>query len=240
MKFAFPIVPRAVPSTRVLVVLAAFALLDGCAEQRIRDQSQTDLASGRADQAVQDLEAGLRAHPDSLTLRTGLLQARGQAVAQAVSDAGTLRASGKLDEAQARLERTLAIDPTNDRLLAQLSALSIERRQRDALTQAQDLVKRGLLDPALRSIAQALQDNPHHPGLLALQRQLESTQRQELLASSQAVLGETRPISLDFRDANLRSVLDVVSRSSRGDYNLFAAWCNYFSCVEFPPSNIQS
>ena len=192
----------------------ASLLLTGCAEQRIRDQSQADLAAGHADAAVQALDAGLHEHPDSLTLRAGLLQARGQAVAQAVADAGTLRAAGKLDEAQARLEQTLALDPTNERLLTQISAVAIERRQGEALAQAQDLVARGMADAALRRIAQALPDNPHHVGLLDLQRRLEAAQRQELLRSSQAVLGETRPISLDFREANLRAVLDVVSRTS--------------------------
>src|SRR6266702_2042050 len=104
MKFQVSVVARVVPMSRVLVVSVLLAWIGGCAEQRIRDQSQTDLASGRADQAVQELEAGLRAYPDSMTLRTGLLQARPQAVTQAVSDAGTLRAAGQLDEAQARLE----------------------------------------------------------------------------------------------------------------------------------------
>ena len=190
------------------------AMLFGCAEQRIRDQSQADLAGGHADQAVVELEGGLAQYPDSMSLRSGLIQARGQAVAQAVAAAGALRAGGKLDEAQARLEQTLKLDPTNERLVSQLAALSVERQQRDALVEAQALVARGDRDAALRRIAQALQDNPHHDGLLELQRQLEMAKRQELLNGSQAALGELRPISLDFRDASLRTVLDVVSRSS--------------------------
>ena len=186
----------------------------GCAEQRIREQSQADLAGGRADQAVAELEGGLKAYPDSLTLRAGLIQARGQAVAQAVSDAAVLRATGKLDEAQARLERTLKSDPTNERLLSELGSLVIERRQRGAYAEAQALVANGDRDAALHRIGQALQDNPRHEGLIQLQRQLEAARRQELLSGTQGVLGELRPISLDFRDAPLRTVLDVVSRTS--------------------------
>jgi len=196
------------------LVLISLALLGGCAEERIRDQSRADLVGGRADQAVIELEAGLKDHPDSMTLRAGLIQARGQAVAQAVAEAGALRASGKIDEAQARLERTLKLDPTDERLISQLSALSIERRQHDALVAAQALVAQGETDAALRRIALALQDNPRHDGLLQMQRQLEMAKRQELLTSAQAALGELRPVSLDFRDASLRTVLDVVSHSS--------------------------
>ena len=149
-----------------------------------------------------------------MSLASGLIQARGQAVSQAVSEAGALRAAGKLDEARARLERTLKLDPTNERLISQLVALSIERRQRTALIESQVLAAQGERDAALRRIAQALQDNPHHDGLVELQRQLEMAKRQDLLNGSQSALAELRPISLDFRDANLRTVLDMVSRIS--------------------------
>jgi general secretion pathway protein D len=43
---------------------------------------------------------------------------------------------------------------------------------------------------------------------------LEQEQRQLQLNAARLGLSETRPISLDFRDANLRTVLDVVSRNS--------------------------
>lgn len=205
---------RAFYAFRAGAAIALLLALGGCAEQRLREQSQADLAGGRADQAVAELDAGLRNYPESLTLRAGLIQARGQAVAQAVSEAGALRASGKLDEAQVRLERTLALDPENERLKGQLQSIANERRQRDALAEARALVAQGDHEGALRRISLGLQDNPRHDGLLQLQRQLESARRQELLSGSQAALAEVRPISLDFRDAPLRTVLDVVSHTS--------------------------
>ena len=63
-------------------------------------------------------------------------------------------------------------------------------------------------------IANALKNNPRHAGLLAAQRRIEITLRQAQVAASESVLSEKRPISLDFRDASLRTVLDVVSRNS--------------------------
>ena len=195
------------------MIALVFSLV-ACAEQRLRDQSQIDLAAGRSDDALSELEAGLNKYPGSLTLRSGLIQARLQAVSQAVSEAGALRAAGKIDDAQVRLERTFKLDPTNERLIAQLASISIERQQRAALVEAQALAARGDRDTALRRISQALQDNPHHDGLIELQRQLEMAKRQDLLIGSQAALAELRPISLDFREANLRTVLDVVSHTS--------------------------
>jgi general secretion pathway protein D len=50
--------------------------------------------------------------------------------------------------------------------------------------------------------------------LLALQRKISGQMRAKQVAAAQGVLAETRPVSLDFREANLRSVLDLVSRNS--------------------------
>jgi general secretion pathway protein D len=49
---------------------------------------------------------------------------------------------------------------------------------------------------------------------VALQRRLSAEARERQVAGAVSGLAETRPISLDFRDVNLRTVLDVVSRHS--------------------------
>jgi general secretion pathway protein D len=63
-------------------------------------------------------------------------------------------------------------------------------------------------------VSEALKDNPRNAELLALQRRLAADARDRQVVAAQTGLSETRPISLDFRDAGLRSVLDAVSRHS--------------------------
>jgi general secretion pathway protein D len=198
----------------VLLIAASAVLAAGCAEQRIRDQSQQFIAAGNYQQAVRALEDGLAQYPKSVVLRSGLIQARTEALARLVAQASTLRSAGKMDEAQHALEQAQALEPENTRLAALLAELSTERRQQAALSDAEGWVAKKRPDAALRMIEQSLKDNPRHAGLLALQRRLEVEQRQAQVRASQAVLAESRAISLDFRDANLRTVLDVVSRNS--------------------------
>lgn len=50
--------------------------------------------------------------------------------------------------------------------------------------------------------------------MLALQRRLELTQRDRGLSALRSGLAETRPITLDFRDTPLRTVLDAATRHS--------------------------
>lgn len=194
------------------LAIAGCMLLAGCAQQRIRDESRSQLADGQYEQAVSVLEAGLKEHPDSTLLRSGLIQARSDALARLVAEATNARAEGRLDDAEKTLRRALAFDSTR-RVQGLLDDIAVERRQRKALTDAQALLARKQPDAAARLVTEALKDNPRQPELQALQRRLaaETRERQVL---TQSGLAESRPISLDFRDAGLRAVLDAVSRHS--------------------------
>ncbi|RZI81546.1 MAG: general secretion pathway protein GspD, partial [Rubrivivax sp.] len=96
--------------------------------------------------------------------------------------------------------------------------LEIVIRQRAALAEAQGHVEKQRPDLALAVIAQALQDNPKQPDLLALRRKLEDEARARDHLASREVLAQTKAISLDFRDASLRTVLDLISRHSGVNY----------------------
>ncbi len=202
------------PRVALVALAMTLALLAGCALQRISDDSQQALAAGDYEKAIQGLEQGLKEYPDNVMLKKDLLQARSQAASRMIAKAAALRTAGKFDEAQGELERALLLDPLNRRVEALIVELSTERRLQSTLAEAQKLEAADRPDAALRAIEQALKDNPRHPGLIAAQRRIELDLRQAQIAASQSALAETRPISLDFRDANLRTVLDVVSRNS--------------------------
>jgi len=197
-------------------LLLSAALLLGCAQphQRLRDEAQTVLRAGDYEQAVQQLEAALAQAPGSPVLRSGLLQARSEALTRLLTEAATHRASGRLDEADATLQRAKRFDGGGKRVDALLFDLDTEKRQRKAVQDAQTLAAKGQHEQALRLVQQALKDNPRQPELLALQRRLEIDARPAATRGSLPGLAETRPISLDFRDAGLRQVLDVVTRHS--------------------------
>ncbi len=197
------------------VLLSVLALaLAGCAQQRIRDESDLNLRSGQFEKAVAGLAAGLKDHPDSPLLRSGLLQAQNEALARLLAEATGVRALGRLDDAEVALKRALPFDTGGKRVNALLAELAVERRQREALSQAEDLARSKKPEAALRLLNAALKDNPRQSDLLALQRRLDGELRRAQARSAAGGLEETRPITLDFRDANLRTVLDVVTRNS--------------------------
>ena len=203
------------PSFRQVVqVLVLSVALAGCAQQRIRDESDLNLRSGQFEKAVAGLTAGLKDYPASPLLRGGLLQAQNEALARLLVEAAGARAAGRLDDAESALKRALAFDTGGKRVSSLLAELTVERRQREALAQAEESYRAKKPEAALRVLNAALKDNPRQPDLLAFQRRLEGELRRSQARSADGGLAETRPITLDFRDASLRTVLDVVTRNS--------------------------
>jgi general secretion pathway protein D len=206
-----------IPLLRFAVVCAWvmwISLLAGCAQQRIRDDSQVLLRAGAYEQAVNALEAGLAEYPQSAVLRAGLITARADAFARLLAEAAAARAAGRYADAENALTRAKPFDLSGTRADELLGDLLIERRQRKAIDDAQALVAKQQPDAARRLIAEALKDDARQPELLALRRRLDAQQREQQLLQTQSGLAESRPISLDFRDASLRTVLDVVTRNS--------------------------
>ncbi len=197
-----------------IVASLALSLLAGCAAERIRDDAEQLAMHGDFEHAVQALEAGVAQYPDNVQLRSRLVLARAQAQSQLIDQARAAENAGDLDRAEALLRRAVAFDTSAQRAAMLLADLQTARRQADALQRANALAANGQVDAALRLVNQALKDNRRDPGLLALQHRLLIDQRQSQVRAMQQGLAETRPISLDFRDANVRTVLDVVSRNS--------------------------
>jgi general secretion pathway protein D len=214
---SLPILPKPRLGQRWAIALALVLAVSGCAEQRIRRTAQDALNAGAYEQSVQLLKDGSREHPDSVSLQSALVLTRTQAVNRLLESATTLMNQGKPLEAGAQLDRALILEPQNTRVLELKALLDIQQTQNAALEQARGLVASHNTEAALKLIGESLKDNPRHAGLLDLQRhlmsQLRRRQTQEAL-KGQLALAETRPISLDFRDANLRTVLDLVSRDS--------------------------
>lgn len=197
-----------------LGVLAAALFLAGCAEMRLRETATTQLRTGDYENAVSTLRKGVETYPESTVLRSALVQSRVEALTKLLADASAARAAGRYDDAEKLLRRARPFDAGGSRVDGLLAELHVERRQHAALAEAEKLVADKKPDEALRVIALALKDNPRHAELLGLQRRLELDRRSVQGRSTRRALTENRPISLDFRDAALRAVLDVVSRSS--------------------------
>lgn len=205
--------PFAFPRLGWWITALSLVVLAGCSAQAIRDDGLSLINQGRYEEGLKTLQQGAQSYPDSAVLRSALIRAQGEAVTRLLLESRQARAQGDDERTEKSLRRALSIDPGNTRVQSQLQEIERDRRLDGMLADANELMRKGRYERALNMVEQGLKDNPRQADLLALQRRLEMENRQ-VLGGSTPHLMETKPITLEFRDAPLRMLLDVLSKHS--------------------------
>lgn len=166
-------------------VLAVASLLSGCAAQRAHDEGLRLVANGDLPAGLERLETATRLAPDKSAYRLAWLQARDRRVQALVQEAQRLERQHRRVDARDLWEAVLVIDDRHERARAALAA--------DHTTPSERQVPsvKGAVSPAQ---AAGTADGADVPARLA------EAYRQ--------------PISLQFKEASLHSVFDVIARTS--------------------------
>lgn len=201
-----------------LTVLAALALvLTGCAGSRpFRDA--TDLINqGQPEQALPMLEEAVRQEPRNAEYRIALAVQRNLVINGLITTAETARREGRLTESEKAYRQVQALDPGNAMAQQGLEALIAERRHRLAVQEADALLKKGT-DPdlmqALDRLRPVLSENPTQREALHLKARIEEARGKLVRPESKLNATYRKPITLEFRDAPMRSVFDVIAKVS--------------------------
>jgi general secretion pathway protein D len=190
----------------------AVTSLAGCASQ-IRSQADDLMRASEYEKALATYDDGLQRYPDNATLRTGAIRARSESVARLLATATTLRSMNRPAEAEVLVDRALKIDAGNERGRAMKLDIERDRQVQQALADARDLIAKGQFDRARAMVASALRENPRNADLIAAQRRIDTEAGRDGERDNLR-LADSRPVSLQFRDANLKMVLDAISRAT--------------------------
>ncbi len=196
-----------------LSLVAMTLILAGCSAQLIRDEATTQMREGRYETAIDVLTKGVTQHPDSLMLRSALLNTKAEAMTRWVAEATQLRNAGKFDQALQVLTRAQAADARNERIANLRLELLADIRVQRLLETATNQAAAGRKDQAIQTLDNALRESPRHATALTLRRQYEADLRMAS-GGGRPRLAETRAVSLDFRGAPLSTVLDALTRGS--------------------------
>jgi general secretion pathway protein D len=172
------------------------------------------LEQGRTEEGIRRLERGVKANPDDTELRNYYARSRDLYLNQLLYEAEKARLLGRSDEALALLRRALLLSPGNARAQAGLEVARAEQSQRAALAQARALFERGRAEEALAMVKKLLGAKPLQKDAQALQRRIEESQLKAAAATPQLNPAYKKPVTLEFRDALLKSVFEVLSRTS--------------------------
>ena len=200
--------------------LAASALLlagliaAGCATDQAYREGKRLLGEGRTEQGLAQLEQAAKEHPEDRELRAFLFHSREAAATQMLAQADSARLQNSLDEAETGYRRVLAIAPGNTRAEAGLASIVAARRHSTQLAEADILFKKGDIDGAQTWLRPVLVENPAHREAKQLQRRIDEKNYRDASAGPALKSTFKKPITLEFRDANLKSVFEVIARSA--------------------------
>lgn len=205
--------------TRYPVTILAGLLLTiglaGCGANPFRD-GLAAIADGQTEAGIASLEKAAREQPRDTEIRAALIRNKTLAIDKYLDEAERQRSSGHFDAAETNYRRALIIDARNTRALQGLEQIAQDRRNTLLLAQAAQTLKKN--DPlgAERLVRTVRAQDPLNPEARRLQGEIDAQRDQEANGKStpgtKAALA--KPVALEFRDASLKSVFEVLSRSS--------------------------
>lgn len=189
----------------------------GCAAQRAYDDGRALLAAGQAQAGLSRLEEAVARDPANAKYRIELALQKSREVQVALHKAGVALREGKLDEANALYGFCLSLEPSQ--AMARLGADEVQRERRRVagLEEAERLIARGgaaELAQAGERLREVLSTNAQHERAKALKERLEQAQSKSPKAETRLLETYKKPITLEFRDAPLKAVFDLIAKLS--------------------------
>ncbi|MBE3023888.1 general secretion pathway protein GspD [Janthinobacterium sp. BJB1] len=193
------------------------SLLAACAGNQAYNDGQAMLGAGRTEQGLALLEQAARAEPTNAKYRIAVTNGKMRALNNLNGRAEALRQQGKLPEAQALYQQALALDASNDVAQRGLAGVAQDERHHKLVQEAQSSYQRGgeaNVAQAQEALRQVLQERPAQREALALKGRISDEQAKARPAGGKLAAAYRKPVTLEFRDAPLRSVFDFISKVS--------------------------
>ena len=196
------------------LLTAALICLAGCAAEQTHREGVVLLQQGKYDEGVQKLEEAARLAPSDLEYRKDLLRARERGANLLIAAGNNARVAEQHDAAEEAYRQAQRVDPGNGRAATALAALDMDRRHAVLIQQARALFAKSDLEGAAARVKPVLIESPNNGGALQLQRQINEAMAKDLTATPSLRASLKKPVSLQFRDANLKTVFEALSRTS--------------------------
>ncbi len=194
------------------VVFLALSLA-GCASKGLTEGRKL-IAAGQPEAGIVRLRTGVAEEPDNIELKAYYHTQRERIASQLLTQAQADLDAGRFDAAEAALNKVVAIHPENPRAHTLLDNLATARQNQTRLQAASEAFTAGRLDEAEQTARLILAEAPGHAGAQALLQQIQAARTPDELKLPELGAAYRKPITLEFRDAPLRSVFDMISRQS--------------------------
>jgi general secretion pathway protein D len=197
-----------------LAALSALALaLAGCTAHLAYQDGQQLVAADKVEAGMLKYQEAIAADPGNAQYKSAYLRARDRNTTRLVEQAERDLADGRADAALRGYQRALSIDPANERARAGLRQVETDARHAVLMEEAAAAFDKKDYELARQKTAAILSERPNHESARLLLAQVT-----EKTAAPSAETGLAAayklPINIEFRDASLKQVFEVISRRS--------------------------
>lgn len=207
---------------RIALVLVLGGLLLGCAAEVALERGEALSAAGRWEDAVQFYLDAASRDPKNVEVRLGLARAMQEASNTLVRQARELQTAGRLEEAGVAYRRALGFNAENRAAQEGLDRLAVLRQIGERLSRARDRMEKAEWRAAQAEVAGALRLDPEHPQARELLKEIAPRLKAEApppkaeadAEQAAAQLFSTKPVTLRFRDTDIKEVLEVFARTA--------------------------
>ncbi len=198
-------------------LVAVVVVLSGCAASRQHSEGLEAIASGDREKGLAKLAAASAAEPMNSQYRLDYLKELSRTVNGLLAQGDDARRVGQYQAARQLYRDVLKFDAGTDRALRGLSNIEMDERHNGLLAEAEKLLQQHDFAGAREKVHTVLQENGARADAKALATKIaDEMDKAEAAKAAQIAASSVmkKPVSLQFRDANLRMVFEALSRTT--------------------------
>jgi len=194
--------------------VALILILGGCANDLVRREADKLIAEGKTDEALIKLQKAAKEKPGDINIRAALSLRRDAAIYGWLDEANAAMAASNFDGAEIHFKHVLQFEPINRRALSGLEDIARARKSQVNVDRAQEALKKGDWDKAIDFSQAVLENHPANKDALEVHEAAED--RLAFEAQNVPTLRSLyrKPVSMEFRDANLKMVFELLSKNT--------------------------
>ncbi|MFJ3487508.1 secretin N-terminal domain-containing protein [Pseudomonas sp. NPDC090202] len=192
--------------------LSMGVMLGACTSDINRRIGQDLIDDGRYEEGIAKLQEAVNANPRDPNLRIALTSGKARVVKTLLTKADSERSQRDFNSAAIDYSRVVSIEPNNGRARDALYLLDQMRNINNMLVQGQASLRRGDITGAEREARAVLAMDPRHEGAIQMQKDIDLLRARTSTPYPQLKTRMDKPVTLEFRDANLKVIFEVLSQ----------------------------
>lgn len=206
---------RLAPQKLAALFVLAGLTLGGCSTgEWARSEGMSMVADGKYDTGLARLAEATRLDPTNAEIRKDYLYQRTLVIERLLTDAAAQRRANRPEFADAIYRRVNELDPGNSAARQGLAELEAAKRHDRLLQEADAAARKGDRAGAATPLRVLDVEKPGDPEVARVRKAMDEGVLKDRLAGPTLNIKGRKPLTLQFRDANLKMIFEAIARTT--------------------------